>query len=69
MDDNDGTFPIQSECMYEAVRGNSGIILLVFLPDEAHGYRAKETIEDLLWEKFQWFHKHINGAVLSTNDN
>ena len=34
-DDNDGTFPIQSERMYQAVRGNGGIVRLVFLPNEA----------------------------------
>jgi dipeptidyl aminopeptidase/acylaminoacyl peptidase len=62
MDDNDGTFPIQSERMYEAVRGNGGTVRLVFLPYEAHGYRGKETIEDVLWEKFQWFDKYVKGA-------
>ena len=65
-DDNDGTFPIQSERMYEAVRGNGGITRLVFLPFEAHGYRGKETIEHVLWEKFTWFDKYIkDGARVS----
>jgi dipeptidyl aminopeptidase/acylaminoacyl peptidase len=61
-DDNDGTFPIQSQRMYEAVRGNGGIVRLVFLPHEAHGYRALETIEHVLWEKFAWFDKYVKGA-------
>ncbi|HTX37182.1 MAG TPA: prolyl oligopeptidase family serine peptidase [Bryobacteraceae bacterium] len=61
-DDNSGTFPIQSERMYEAVRGNGGTVRLVFLPYEAHGYRGKETIEHVLWEKFQWFDKYVKGA-------
>jgi len=69
MDDNDGTFPIQSERMYEAVRGNGGTVRLVFLPYEAHGYRGKETIEHVLWEKFQWFDKYVKGSVSSTNNN
>ena len=56
-DDNDGTFPIQLERMYEAVRGNGGITRLVFLPIEAQGYRGKEAIEHVLWEKFTWFDK------------
>jgi dipeptidyl aminopeptidase/acylaminoacyl peptidase len=68
MDDNDGTFPIQSERMYEAVRGNSGTVRLVFLPFEAHGYRAKETIQHVLWEKFQWFDKYVKGAGAGTNN-
>jgi dipeptidyl aminopeptidase/acylaminoacyl peptidase len=63
-DDNSGTFPIQSDRMYQAIRGNKGIVRLVFLPDEAHGYRAKETIEHLLWEKFQWFDKYVKNPTI-----
>ena len=61
-DDNSGTFPIQSDRMYQAVRGNGGIVRLVFLPFEAHGYRAEETVEHVLWEKFQWFDKYVKNA-------
>jgi dipeptidyl aminopeptidase/acylaminoacyl peptidase len=67
-DDNDGTFPIQSDRMYQAVRGNGGIVRLVFLPNEAHGYRAKETIEHVLWEKFTWFNKYVKNANASTSN-
>ena len=65
-DDNDGTFPIQSERMYEAVRGNGGIARLVFLPYEAHGYRGKETIEHVLWEKLTWFDKYVKDGARVT---
>lgn len=69
-DDNSGTFPIQSERMYEAVRGNGGVTRLVFLPFEAHGYRGKETIQHVLWEKQAWFDKYVKGAPpASTNNN
>jgi dipeptidyl aminopeptidase/acylaminoacyl peptidase len=61
-DDNSGTFPIQSDRMYQAIRGNGGTVRLVFLPYEAHGYRAMETVEHVLWEKFQWFDKYVKGA-------
>ena len=61
-DDNSGTFPIQSERMYEALRGNGATVRLVFLPDEAHGYRARETIEHVLWEKSSWFDKYVKHA-------
>jgi dipeptidyl aminopeptidase/acylaminoacyl peptidase len=61
-DDNDGTFPIQSDRMYQAVRGNGGIVRLVFLPYEAHGYRGKETIEHVLWEKSAWLNKYVKNA-------
>ncbi|MGA3239206.1 MAG: prolyl oligopeptidase family serine peptidase [Bryobacteraceae bacterium] len=68
-DDNTGTFPIQSERMYEAVRGNGGTVRLVFLPFEAHGYRAKETIEDVLYEKFAWFDKYVKNAPANPTSN
>jgi dipeptidyl aminopeptidase/acylaminoacyl peptidase len=58
-DDNSGTFPIQSDRMYQAIRGNGGTVRLVFLPAEAHGYRAKETIEHVLWEEMTWFDKYV----------
>ena len=60
--DNSGTFPIQSDRMYQAVRGNGGTVRLVFLPFEAHGYRGKETIEHVLWEKFAWFDQYVKNA-------
>ncbi len=66
-DDNSGTFPIQSDRMYQAIRGNGGTVRLVFLPAEAHGYRAKETIEHVLWEKFQWFDKYVKNAQTQTS--
>jgi dipeptidyl aminopeptidase/acylaminoacyl peptidase len=58
-DDNTGTFPIQSERLYAAVRGNGGTVRLVMLPAEAHGYRAKETIEHVLYEELAWFDKFL----------
>ena len=66
-DDNSGTFPVQSDRMYQAIRGNGGTVRLVFLPDEAHGYRAKETIEHVLWEKFRWFDKYVKNAGPQTS--
>ena len=69
-DDNSGTFPIQSDRMYQAVRGNGGIVRLVFLPFEAHGYRAKETVEHVVWEKFAWFDKYVkNSGAPASNNN
>jgi dipeptidyl aminopeptidase/acylaminoacyl peptidase len=67
-DDNDGTFPIQSDRMYQAIRGNGGVARLVFLPFEAHGYRGKETIEHVLWEKMAWLDKYVKNAGTSTNN-
>lgn len=58
-DDNTGTFPIQSERLYAAVRGNGGTVRLVMLPAEAHGYRGKETMEHVLYEELAWFDKYL----------
>ena len=58
-DDNTGTFPIQSERLYAAVRGNGGTVRLVMLPAEAHGYRAKETMQHVVYEELAWFDKYL----------
>ncbi len=58
--------------MYEAVRGNGGTVRLVFLPVEAHGYRGKETIEHVNWEKITWFNKYVKDPPapgLKTSNN
>ena len=61
-DDNSGTFPIQSERMYAAIQGNGGTVRFVYLPYEAHGYLAQETIEDVVWEMDTWFNKYVKNA-------
>ncbi len=61
-DNNSGTFPIQSERMYQAVRGNGGTVRLVFLPFESHGYAARESTEHTLWEMITWFDKWVKNA-------
>ena len=64
-DDNTGTFPIQSERMYAAVRGNGGVVRLVTLPYEAHGYRGRESIEHVLYEEISWFDKYVKDSNAS----
>lgn len=61
-DDNTGTFPIQSERMYQAIRGNSGNVRYVVLPAEAHGYAARESIEHTLYEMLAWFDRYVKNA-------
>jgi dipeptidyl aminopeptidase/acylaminoacyl peptidase len=58
-DNNTGTFPIQSERMYAAVRGNGGTTRLVMLPAESHGYQAKESIEHCLYEMITWLNRYV----------
>ena len=60
-DANPGTLTIQSEIFYEAVRGSGGTARLVLLPFEDHGYRAKESIEHVLWEQLNWFDTYLKG--------
>ena len=60
-DNNAGTFPIQSERMYQAVRGNGGTVRLVMLPHESHGYIARESVEHTLYEMIAWFDRYVKG--------
>ncbi len=53
-DDNPGTFPMQSERMYHAVKGNGGTVRYVELPHESHGYVARESVAHTLWEMASW---------------
>lgn len=61
-DSNPGTFPVQSERMYQAVRGTGGTVRLVLLPHEDHGYAARESIGHVLYEQIAWFDKYVKGA-------
>ena len=58
-DNNAGTFTVQSERMYAAVRSNGGTARLVLLPHESHGYEARESVEHVLYEQFAWFDKYV----------
>ncbi len=58
-DNNPGTFPIQSERLYNAIKGHGGTVRFVQLPFEAHGYAAKENILHMLWEQHQWLEKYV----------
>jgi dipeptidyl aminopeptidase/acylaminoacyl peptidase len=58
-DNNTGTFPIQSERMYTAIRGNGGTVRFVLLPHESHGYSGRESVQHTLAEMVEWFNKHV----------
>jgi dipeptidyl aminopeptidase/acylaminoacyl peptidase len=61
-DNNPGTFPVQSERMYQAIRGTGGTCRLVLLPHESHGYQARESIEHVLAEQIAWFDKYVKNG-------
>lgn len=67
-DNNSGTFPIQSERLYNAVKGHGGTVRLVILPFESHGYAAKENILHMLWEQNNWLEQYVknSGAAKSS---
>lgn len=58
-DNNSGTFPIQSERYYNALKGHGATTRLVFLPHESHGYAAKESVLHTLWEMDTWLEKYV----------
>jgi len=58
-DDNSGTFPIQSERFYDALKGHGATVRLVFLPLEAHGYAGRESLLHMLWEMNTWLDTYV----------
>ncbi len=62
IDENPGTIPFQSDRLFEAVRGSGGIVRLLMLPFEGHGYRARESVEHVLWEQLEWFDRYVKNA-------
>jgi len=58
-DNNSGTFPMQSERMFAAMKGLGGNARLVMLPNESHGYRARESILHMLAETDDWLQQHV----------
>lgn len=61
-DNNQGTYPIQSERLFAAMRGTGGTARLVMLPLESHGYAGRESIEHALYEQLNWFDKYVKNA-------
>ncbi len=61
-DNNPGTFTLQSERLFLAIKGLGGKARLVLLPYESHGYAARENILHMLWEMDAWLEKYVKGA-------
>ncbi|HEX2038026.1 MAG TPA: prolyl oligopeptidase family serine peptidase [Chloroflexota bacterium] len=58
-DNNAGTYPLQSERFYNALKGHGAIVRLVLLPHESHGYQARESIMHMLWEMTTWLDRYV----------
>ncbi|MCA9752260.1 MAG: S9 family peptidase [Gemmatimonadetes bacterium] len=64
-DNNSGTFPMQSERYFDALKGQGAVARLVMLPKESHGYRARESILHMLWEQEEWLDRYVKRDVRS----
>ena len=61
-DNNSGTFPMQSERFYDALKGHGATARLVLLPAESHGYRARESVMHMLYEMTDWLDRYVKSA-------
>ena len=61
-DNNSGTFPINSERLFAAIKGLGGTARLVMLPNEAHGYVGRESVLHTLAEMIEWFDRYVKNA-------
>jgi dipeptidyl aminopeptidase/acylaminoacyl peptidase len=62
-DNNSGTYPLQSERLYGALKGLGATARLVMLPHESHGYRARESVMHLIWETDTWLERYLKEAA------
>jgi dipeptidyl aminopeptidase/acylaminoacyl peptidase len=59
LDNNSGTFPIQSERFYMALKGHGATVRYVTLPYESHGYSARESNMHVMAETLNWLDKYV----------
>ena len=65
-DNNSGTFPIQSERLFSAIKGQGGTVRFVLLPLESHGYAARESVLHMLWEMNNWLNTYVKNPPAAT---
>ncbi|WGM40381.1 prolyl oligopeptidase family serine peptidase [Caulobacter sp. NIBR1757] len=65
-DDNSGTFPVQTERFFAALKGAGATARYVVLPNEAHAYRARESTLHTLWEMSDWMDRYVKAAPART---
>jgi dipeptidyl aminopeptidase/acylaminoacyl peptidase len=61
-DNNNGTFPIQSERFFSALKGHGATVRFVLLPLESHGYQGRESVLHMFWEMDNWLNKYVKNA-------
>jgi dipeptidyl aminopeptidase/acylaminoacyl peptidase len=62
-DNNSGTFPVQSERFYSALKGHGATARYVVLPHESHGYRARESVMHTLAEMVEWMDRYVKNSA------
>ncbi len=62
-DNNNGTFPIQSERLFSAIKGQGGTVRFVLLPLESHGYAGRESVLHMFWEMNNWLNTYVKSAT------
>jgi dipeptidyl aminopeptidase/acylaminoacyl peptidase len=67
-DNNSGTFPMQSERFYNALKGMGKTARLVMLPLESHGYQARESVLHMLWETNRWLEAYVKQGGAQPTD-
>jgi dipeptidyl aminopeptidase/acylaminoacyl peptidase len=70
-DNNSGTFPIQSERLFSALKGHGATVRFVLLPLESHGYQGRESVLHMFWEMNNWLNTYVKnpppaGAATAT---
>jgi dipeptidyl aminopeptidase/acylaminoacyl peptidase len=65
-DNNTGTFPIQSERLFSAIKGQGGTVRFVLLPLESHGYAGRESVLHMFWEMNRWMESYVKNATPAT---
>jgi dipeptidyl aminopeptidase/acylaminoacyl peptidase len=65
-DNNSGTFPLQSERLFSAIKGQGGTVRFVLLPLEAHGYAGRESVLHMFWEMNNWMNTYVKNPAAAT---
>jgi dipeptidyl aminopeptidase/acylaminoacyl peptidase len=65
-DNNSGTFPIQSERFFSALKGQGATVRFVLLPLESHGYAARESVLHMFWEMNNWLNTYVKNPTASS---
>jgi dipeptidyl aminopeptidase/acylaminoacyl peptidase len=65
-DNNSGTFPIQSERLFSALKGHGATVRFVLLPLESHGYAGRESVLHMFWEMNNWLNTYVKSPAAAT---